>query len=241
MSLLNRTGAKLLGKIKRISLSKDPRFISWKQFISYNNGQSKTVDDPTIPAFITYTGGTTGGSKGVVLNSAAILAVSEQYIIGDGNLNSSSTWMLVLPLFIAFGVICLSVPLMIGMTIIVRLPMSETIGEICKKFRPNYFIYSPAFWETFANKEEKMDLSFLVSPISGGDVLTNKAEKKINEYFKKCGCKTTIMNGYGMSEVCAAVSVNYGHIYEFGSVGVPFIKNIISAFDVDSGTRHGRR
>ena len=80
-----------------------------------------------------------------------------------------------------------------------------------------------------------MDLSFLVSPISGGDVLTNKAEKKINEYFKKCGCKTTIMNGYGMSEVCAAVSVNYGHIYEFGSVGVPFIKNIISAFDVDSG------
>ena len=42
------------------------------------------------------------------------------------------------------------------------------------------------------------------------DVLTNKAEKKINEYFKKCGCKTTIMNGYGMSEVCAAVSVNYG-------------------------------
>ena len=27
----------------------------------------------------------------------------------------------------------------------------------------------------------------------------------------------------------------YGHIYEFGSVGVPFIKNIISAFDVDSG------
>ena len=235
MSLLNRTGAKLLGKIKRISLSKDPRFISWKQFISYNNGQSKTVDDPTIPAFITYTGGTTGGSKGVVLNSAAILAVSEQYIIGDGNLNSSSTWMLVLPLFIAFGVICLSVPLMIGMTIIVRLPMSETIGEICKKFRPNYFIYSPAFWETFANKEEKMDLSFLVSPISGGDVLTNKAEKKINEYFKKCGCTTTIMNGYGMSEVCAAVSVNYGHIYEFGSVGVPFIKNIISAFDVDSG------
>ena len=235
MSLLNRTGAKLLGKIKRISLSKDPRFISWKQFISYNNGQSKTVDDPTIPAFITYTGGTTGGSKGVVLNSAAILAVSEQYIIGDGKLNSSSTWMLVLPLFIAFGVICLSVPLMIGMTIIVRLPMSETIGEICKKFRPNYFIYSPAFWETFANKEEKMDLSFLVSPISGGDVLTNKAEKKINEYFKKCGCKTTIMNGYGMSEVCAAVSVNYGHIYEFGSVGVPFIKNIISAFDVDSG------
>ncbi len=43
------------------------------------------------------------------------------------------------------------------------------------------------------------------------------------------------MNGYGMTEVGAAVSVNYRDKYEFGSVGLPFIKNTIAAFDVDSG------
>ena len=96
-------------------------------------------------------------------------------------------------------------------------------------------MFSPAFWEDFADKNEKLDLSSLVSPISGGDVLTEKAERKIDEYLQRCGCKTRLMNGYGMSEVCAAVSVNFDRIYEFGSVGTPFVKNIISAFDVDSG------
>ena len=33
----------------------------------------------------------------------------------------------------------------------------------------------------------------------------------------------------------AAVSVNYRHAYEFGSVGAPFVKDIVSAFDVETG------
>ena len=235
MSFVNSTAAKILGKIKRIPRKEDPHFISWKEFLRYSTGESNTVENPAAPAFITYTGGTTGGSKDVILSSSAILAVSKQYIIGERGISGESRWMLVLPLFIAFGVICLSVPFMTGMTIFVRLPMSDTIGDICKKFKPHYFIYSPAFWESFADKNETMDLSFLISPISGGDVLTEKAEKKINTYFARCGCQTKLMNGYGMSEVCAAVSVNYEHIYEFGSVGAPFVKNTISAFDVDTG------
>ncbi len=235
MSLISKTGAKLLGKIKDIPIKEDLRFISWREFLKYNTGKSKTVDNPGAPAFITYTGGTTGGSKGVLLSSSALMAVSKQYIIGERKMSSESKWMLVLPLFIAFGVICIAVPFMTGMTIVVRLPMSETIGNICKKFKPDYFVYSPAFWESFADSNEKMDLSFLTSPISGGDVLTEKAENKIDAYLERCGCQTKIMNGYGMSEVCAAVSVNYDHIYEFGSVGAPFVKNIISAFDVETG------
>lgn len=235
MSFISKTGAKLLKKVPTLPHVADDRFMSWPHFVKYNTGESSTAKDPTAPAFITYTGGTTGGSKGVLLSSSAVLAVSKQYIIGEKHISPNSKWMLVLPLFIAFGLICVSIPFMTGMTIIIRLPMGETIGEVCKKIRPNYYVFSPAFWEDFADKNEKIDLSCLVSPISGGDVLTEKAEKKIDEYLQRCGCKTKLMNGYGMSEVCAAVSVNYDRIYEFGSVGAPFVKNIISAFDVDSG------
>ena len=44
-----------------------------------------------------------------------------------------------------------------------------------------------------------------------------------------------LMNGYGMTEVGAAVSVNYRHAFEFGSVGTPFVKNVVSAFDTETG------
>ena len=235
MSFFSKTGAILLKKAPVLPALEDARFICWKQFMKNNTGESSTANKPEAPAFITYTGGTTGGSKGVLLSSAAVLAVSQQYIIGENRPRPESKWMLVLPLFIAFGIICVSIPFMTGMTVIVRLPMGETIGDVCKKFRPNYYVFSPAFWEEFADKKETIDLSCLISPISGGDVLTEKAEKKVDDYLRRCGCKTKLMNGYGMSEVCAAVSVNFDRIYEFGSVGAPFVKNVISAFDVDSG------
>lgn len=235
MSLFNKVGARMLKKTQVLPIVEDPRFVSWKQFMKYNTGESSTAKKPETPAFITYTGGTTGGSKGVLLSSSAVLAVSQQYIIGEDRPKPERKWMHVQPLFIAFGLICITIPLMTGMQIIIRLPLSETIGDVCKKFKPHYYVYGPAFWEDFADKNEIIDLSDLLSPISGGDVLTEKAERKVDEYLQRCGCKTKLMNGYGMSEVCAAVSVNFDRIYEFGSVGAPFVKNVISAFSVDSG------
>ena len=43
------------------------------------------------------------------------------------------------------------------------------------------------------------------------------------------------MNGYGMSEVGAAVAVNFKRAHRLGSVGVPLCKNIISAFNTETG------
>ena len=78
-------------------------------------------------------------------------------------------------------------------------------------------------------------MSYFIAPITGGDTLPEKVEKKIDAYLEKCGSPYKLMNGYGMTEVGAAVSVNYRHAYEFGSVGAPFVKDVVSAFDVDTG------
>jgi len=236
MSAFNRFGARVFKKIKPLPLPKDNVFISWNDFIKKSNGNSKTTHNPNAISIITYTGGTTGGSKGVALSNKAVIAVAEQYIIGEKELYRESKWIQVLPLFIAYGVTCsLMIPLSVGMTLIVRIPMADSIAQLCKKFKPNHIMYGPAFWEAFADENQKLDLSYFIAPISGGDTLRENIENKINDYLKKCGSPYLLMNGYGMTEVGAAVSVNYKDKYEFGSVGAPFVKNIVSAFDVETG------
>lgn len=236
MPLGMRIGAQLFKGMKRIPLPNNKHFVQWKDFLSHSNGKSIVCHDPNAAAIITYTGGTTGGSKGVLLSNKAVIAVAQQYIDGESSLRRESTWAEVLPLFIAYGVTCsLLIPLAVGMTLIIRIPMSESIADICKKFRPNHIIYGPAYWEAFADSGSNMDISYLLAPVSGGDTLHGVTEEKINKYFKEHGCKYTIMNGYGMTEIGAAVSVNMTGAHRAHTVGVPFAHNVISAFDVDTG------
>lgn len=236
MSFVNRFGAKYIKGMKQIPLPSDSRFISWKQFFIGKWESTFISTDADLPAVITYTGGTTGGSKGAVLSNRAVLAVAQQYILGEVNLRRSSTWMQVLPLFIAYGVTCsLMIPLIVGMTLIVRIPMMETISDMYRKFKPNHIMYGPAYWEGFADDNKDFDLSALIAPITGGDILRPAVEQKINDYFSQHGCNYPLMNGYGMTEVGAAVSVNYQYAHEFGSVGIPFVHNIIAAFDTETG------
>ncbi len=179
MSMFNRLGARALKKLSPLPIPKDKRFISWKEFLQKSTGISSTVYDSNAPAVITYTGGTTGGSKGVVLSNFAVLAVAQQYIVGEKELYRDSKWIQVLPLFIAYGITCsLMIPMIVGMTLIVRIPMSDTIAELCKKFKPNHVMYGPAFWEAFAEDNKNLDLSNFIAPITGGDMLPAPLEKK---------------------------------------------------------------
>ena len=236
MPTLMRIGAKYLKGMKPRSLPQNSKFLSWKQFSKMKHPCETVSHDADTPAVITYTGGTTGGSKGAILSSRAVNAVAQQYIIGEQDLRRDRTWAQVLPLFIAYGVTCsLMIPLTVGMTLIVRIPMSESIADLCKKFQPNHIMYGPAYWEAFADENADLDLSYFVAPITGGDTLRASVETKINDYLQKHNSPYLLMNGYGMTEVGAAVSVNYRQVYEFGSVGAPFVHNIVSAFDPDTG------
>lgn len=234
MPALTRFAARSFKKMKPKPIPSDERFMSWEKFLSEKAVLPEQKGSPNDAAVICYTGGTTGGSKGVVLSNKSILAVAQQFIWRI-EYSRDSLWVEILPLFIAYGAACaLQIPLMVGMTVLVRLVGSASIGELCKK-KPQYIMYGPAFWEQFVDEGKDIDLSFLVEGISGGDKLSEPVETKINAYFASHGSKSPILNGYGMSEVAAAVSVNFAGAYEFGSVGVPLVKTIISAFDIDTG------
>lgn len=235
MSVANRIGVRMLKGMKPKVLPKDERFISWKDFMK-NNMRSTTIShNPDAAAAITYTGGTTGGSKGVMLSNKGIVSNVWQYCNMDIPLKRESRWVMVLPLFIAFGVFSVMIPLSIGMTTIVRIPMTDSIASLCKKFKPNHIMYGPAYWEAFAEDNEKLDLSYLIEPMSGGDILPINTENKINQYLRTHGSSYPLMNGYGMSELGPAISINRKLAFEERSVGVPLVKTIVAIFDTETG------
>lgn len=236
MSPESRMGARMLKGMQPLPLPEDTRFCTWEQFFAGKYGVSRTCHDPDAPAVITYTGGTTGGAKGTVLSNRAIISVPHQVIL-RGDVHRDQLWMQVLPLFIAFGVTSsMLVPLAIGSKQVIRIPMTESIAEFYRAFRPNIVVYSPAYWEKFADDNEDLDLSQLLLPTSGGDVLRPSVEEKINGYLLSHGCPNPIMNGYGMTEVGAAVAVSFSRrTYRPGSAGVPFVKTVIAAFDPNTG------
>lgn len=235
MALVQKVGAALLKKVKTVPLVSDKRFISWETFQSKKEKYrvSNNADDVAV---ILYTGGTTGGSKGVELTNYSIVATAWQYIHGSSDLDRKDTWAEVLPLFIAYGVSCaLQIPLMIGMRILLRLPMSDSLEQLVK-MKPNHIVSVPNAWNDLAQANNELDLSFLIEPITGGDALPPTVEKKVNIYLKKSHCRYPLMNGYGMSEVCAAVSCNSKAAHRIGTVGAPFVKNVVAAFDIEAGS-----
>lgn len=235
MSAKMKIGA-FFSRGSKLHLPSDSLFINWNTFLKLSTHSSPTAINHQAPAMITYTGGTTGGSKGVILSNYAIIAVAQQFIDIGIDLRRESSWVQVLPLFIAYGVTCsLMVPMMVGMKTIIRLPMAESLTAICKKFHPNHIMYGPAYWERMADENAKIDLSYLIEPISGGDTLKPSVEEKINNYLKRCGSRYPLMNGYGMTEVGAGVAVNNLTAHKLGTVGIPWPKSTISAFDIDSG------
>lgn len=60
-------------------------------------------------------------------------------------------------------------------------------------------------------------------------------EKKSNEFLRKHGCNYPITKGYGMTEVSAGVAGTVVENNEIRSVGIPFVKTLISVFDPVTG------
>lgn len=235
MSFVNKLGARYIKGLNPKALPNDSCFKAWNKFFCNSEESKITFHDSNAPAVIVYTGGTTGGSKGAVLSNKAVNSVVFQNIIQAPEARRESTWIQSMPLFITYGVLCLMIPLTVGMTLIVRIPMSDSIAQLYQKFKPNHIVYGPAFWEAFADDNLALDLSNLIAPTTGGDILITTQETKINQYLNKCGSKYPILNGYGMTETSATVSLNIKYAHKLGSAGIPLVKNIIAAFDTESG------
>lgn len=224
-----------LGK-KKIKLVKE---ISWNSFLTNEGTTYEATYVKNTPVTIVRTGGTTGKSKGVVLSNDNINCGAFQCEYSGLDFKDKGTWLDIMPPFIVYGVgNGLHLPLSMGMKVILMPKFDPTqFDKILLKHKPNYMAGVPSHWGYIVNSKmlDGVDLSFIKTPIVGGDKMDYTLEEKVNEFLTKHNCKTKIIKGYGMSEVDAAVSVcTTNKTNKLKSVGIPLPHSVIEIVDPEN-------
>jgi len=195
------------------------------------------VGDATVA--ITYTGGTTGFPKGVMLTNDSMNAVVLNFMHCGIEYNYGDRFLGIMPIFSSYGMVCgLHMPLCMCLEL-VNIPkfVPEKLGSLIKRFRPQHLISTPAFYEFMMQSREvqKLDLSFLVTLGSGGDTMNAGLEQKLSKFMKEHNMTQPLAQGYGMSELSAAATFCVGKRYKPGSVGIPSLTTTVSIFDPETG------
>ena len=219
--------------------------MSWDMFIDgAKNGlahEAEYVGDAT--AAITYTGGTTGFPKGVMLTNDSINATAFNFIHAGIIHEGGDRFLGIMPIFSSYGLCCgIHMPLTID-TELALIPRFYPLkmGEYIKKFKPNHMIATPAFYEILIDSKEVkgMDLSKLYTLGSGGDSMNEGLETKLDAFMKEHNMKYPLCQGYGMSEVSAAATFCVNDRYKRKSVGIPCLTTIVGVFDPETGEELG--
>ena len=214
--------------------------ISWSTFIKgAKRGAAVEADyvgDATVA--ITYTGGTTGFPKGVMLTNDSLNAVAFNFIHAGIVHEDGQRFLGIMPIFSSYGLVCgIHMPLTIGceLALIPRF-YPHKMGAYVKKYKPEHMIATPAFYEILIGSDEmkKFDLSFMLTMGSGGDPMNAGLEAKLEAFMASHGIRYPLAQGYGMSEVSAAATFCVNDRYKKGSVGIPCIATTIGIFDPET-------
>lgn len=233
---------KFLSKLKKDSKKeKSKTTIDWHIFLEKGKEYRGEIDSlfrENQPIVILYTGGTTGTPKGVMLTNENFNTMALTQTISGFNQDRGDRFLTFLPPFSAYCVVnSIHDPLYMGFenTLIPQFDLKD-FPKLLLTYKPNHVLSGPVLWEYLLKDKRynKKDLSFLKSPISGGDTLNQELEIKINKHLAEKGCKYRIVQGYGMTEVSAAACYSKDEAYKLGSVGIPYVKNNISVFDPET-------
>lgn len=237
LPLVKRVLKKMSGKT---SVTYDNVVSSWADFIK----KGQAIKSPEAPykgnatVAITYTGGTTGFPKGVMITNDSMNAVAFNFKHSSIKTKRKEKFLGIIPVFSSYGLVCgLHMPLSLGLTMVLVPNFNPVkMGKLIKKFRPQHMISVPAFYEIMMESREvkKLDLSFLITMGSGGDTMNDGLEAKLHSFMKEHNMHRPLAQGYGMSELSAAVSFCAENVYKKGSVGIPSITTTVGIFKPDT-------
>ena len=245
---VKRFFAKTISRLKGAVSKYEQRSISWEKFITDGKG-SAIHESPYVKntcCAIIHTGGTTGNPKGVMLSNENMNSSVVQGYVSGFNFKRNHRWLGIMPPFIAYGIANgLHMPLCDGMTLIVLPKFNPNqYDKLLVKYRPNHIAGVPSHYSTIikSRRLKHIDLSFLFSPIVGGDGTEVGFEAQVNAFLHEHNCPNNLIKGYGMTEVCAAVSATaQGEWNKPGSVGIPLSHSVVSVFQNGKELPYGSR
>ncbi|PVH31578.1 hypothetical protein PAHAL_9G181300 [Panicum hallii] len=174
-------------------------------------------------AALFYSSGTTGESKGVVLThrnfiAAATMVTSDQDQLGEGR----NVLLCFLPMFHIFGMSVVTLgQLQRGNTVVVmaRFDLDAVLAAV-ERHRVTYLFCAPPVMIALAKHGSggRYDLSSLRCIGSGAAPLGNDVMEVVADKFPDA----EIIQGYGMTETCGIISLEYpqkGRALQFGSTG----------------------
>lgn len=251
--IIVQSAARSLPLFKKIAMTLTARtdipysdvVVTWDQFLSCSKGftaqEAPYEGDATVA--ITFTGGTTGFPKGVMLTNDSMNAVALNFRHAGLDAHPGESFLGIIPVFTSYGMVCgMHMPLCMQLKL-TPIPkfVPDQFGKLVRQFRPNHMISTPAFYELMIDSKEmkNFDLSFLITMGSGGDTMNEGLENKLNVFMKTHNIRYPLAQGYGMSEVSAAASFSVNDIFKSKSVGIPSVTTTIGIFDPDSGEELG--
>ncbi|NVK29969.1 MAG: AMP-binding protein [Gammaproteobacteria bacterium] len=189
-------------------------------------------------AFLQYTGGTTGVSKGVMLTHRNILANLEQayvWLLSAGAEVGSERIITALPLYHIFALTANCFTYMRMGALAVLVPNARDIPALVKTFqafKPTAFTGVNTLFNALLNNPDfaKCDFSSLKLTLSGGMAAQ---ESVANRWKQVTG--VTLLEAYGLTETSPAVCINRMDETEFnGTVGLPLSSTEVCVRD-DNG------
>lgn len=185
-------------------------------------------------AFLQYTGGTTGVSKGAILTHRNIIANIQQADAWFKNLLHKQEEIIItaLPLYHIFSLLanCLFFSKMGGLNVLITNPrnLPEMIKEMGKfKFTAitgvntlfNGLIKYPEF--------AKLDFSHLHLALGGGMAVQRIVAEKWQEITR-----SPLLEAYGLTETSPCVTINPAHLKQYnGSIGLPVSSTDVAILD----------
>ena len=178
----------------------------------------KEHDAPDKTAIILFTSGSESRPKGVPLTNNNIYASVQSYKTVFEPTPEDKV-LGILPFFHVFGyVACLWMPLMIGIGVVFHPNPTdyERLGKIVQKYRATMLLGTSTLYRGFMKRWKREQVSNVRLAFAGAEKLNENVRKKFHE---KLG--VNIFEGYGVTESCSCITVNYPHDFCHGSVGKP--------------------
>ncbi|HEX5769150.1 MAG TPA: long-chain-fatty-acid--CoA ligase [Burkholderiales bacterium] len=214
-------------KVKKMVPPYDlPGAISFKQALSA--GASRSLSTPPLGhddiAFLQYTGGTTGVSRGAMLLHRNIIAALLQYEAWLGPAIGSERAVIItaLPLYHIFSltVNCLVMMVVGGENVLITNPR-DIPGFVKELAKHKYTMITGVntLFNALLNNPDfaKLDFSSLKLAVGGGMAV----QKAVAERWKQV-TGTPLIEGYGLTETSPAATANPMNLTEFsGTIGLP--------------------